>query len=81
MSRLVELLWVIAAKQPERKMNDFLIIHAEFSATEFTIEPANERGAKELQRRFGECCVSINVKKSQLPDCVKQIELAGFSIA
>ena len=33
-------------------MNDFLIIHAEFSATEFTIEPANEKGAKELQRRM-----------------------------
>jgi len=62
-------------------MQDFLIIHAEFSATEFTIEPANERGAKELQRRFGECCTSINVKKSQLPDCVKQIQLAGFLIA
>ena len=62
-------------------MQDFLIIHAEFSATEFTIEPANERGAKELQRRFGECCTSINVKKSQLPDYVKQLELAGFLIS
>ena len=71
----------IEANNRSNKMQDFLIIHAEFSATEFTIEPANEKAAKELQRRFGECCTSINVRKSQLPDCVKQIKLAGFSIA
>ena len=81
MTRLVELLWVIAAKQPESKMQDFLIIHAEFSATEFTIEPASEKGIKEFQRRFGECCTSINVKKLHLPHYVGEIKRAGFLIA
>ena len=62
-------------------MNDFLIIPAEFSPTKFLIKPSSEKGAKELQRRFGEFCTSINVKKSQLPDYVKQLELAGFLIS
>jgi hypothetical protein len=62
-------------------MQDFLIIHAEFSSTEFTIEAASEKGLKEFQRRFGECCVSVNVRKSHLPHYVGEIKRAGFSIA
>jgi hypothetical protein len=62
-------------------MNDFLIINAEFSATEFTIEPASEKGIKEFHRRFGESCISVNVKKSHLPHYVGEIKRAGFLIA
>ena len=69
------------ANNRRNKMQDFLIIHAEFSATEFTIEPASEKGIKEFQRRFGECCTSINVKKSHLPHYVGEIKRAGFLIA
>ena len=81
MTRLVELLWVIAANNRRNKMQDFQIQTFDFASTEVTIIAASEKGKAEFARRFGPACISINVRKSSAPDIAATIEEAGFSIS
>ena len=47
-------------------MQDFQIQPFDFSATQATIVASSEKGKAEFARRYGDSCISINVRKSAL---------------
>ena len=61
-------------------MIDFQITAFDFNSTEATIVASSEKGKAELARRYGDSCISINVRKSALPEVAKKIENCGFTI-
>ena len=61
-------------------MQDFQIQPFDFNATQATIVASSEKGKAEFARRYGDSCISINVRKSALPEVSLKIQAAGFSI-
>jgi hypothetical protein len=61
-------------------MTDFQITAFDFNSSEATIVASSEKGKSELARRYGDSCISINVRKSALPEVAKKIESCGFTI-
>lgn len=61
-------------------MIDFQITTFDFNSSEATIVASSEKGKAELARRYGDSCISINVRKSALPEVAKKIESCGFTI-
>ena len=61
-------------------MTDFQIAAFDFNSTEATIVASSEKGKAELARRYGDSCISINVRKSALPEVANKIASCGFTI-
>lgn len=58
---------------------DFSFLPADFHATEITLVANTQRAKAHLVDRFGEGCVSVNIRKSAGPAVANELSDLGFS--
>ena len=60
-------------------MTDFTFSPADFNATEVTVVANTTDAKKYLAERYGFACVSINIRKSAMPEFADSFQFQGLT--